>query len=490
MAPQFKFDPPAPGSPTTGLITTTDANNAPTNRAYIYAVCGVASVGGFLFGYDLSIIGPALLYLKDAFHLGGAAEGFAMGSAAIGCLFGPWLAVAMSDSWGRQKALFFAAVFYGLCAAGTALAGGIAVFDAFRFLGGVGVGLSSVVSPMYIAEIAPARLRGQLVTINNLAIVVGSFAAILVAYGLAKSNLAGNWRWMFASQIVPVIGLMIGLCFVPNSPRWLAQAGRFSEASAILERVNGKEPAAIELQAIRESLTSDGGSTSEGGSWSDLFRGGTRRALFIAGGLACLQQLTGASILFAYAPEVLRNAGFGRQTDAIGATVFLQIWNIMATLLAIWMVDRVGRRPLLLVGVAGMSVGLASLGLGFQFSFSAFHLFLLLLFAIGTYLISLAPLAWLIMSEIFPTRLRGKAMALASFILWGSFYLGVQLFPMLRNYFNDRFQNMAGVFYLFAGVCVLALFFCWKMVPETKGRTLEEIAQLWQPPPAGRGTKL
>jgi len=483
MAPQFKFDPPVPASHSTGLAPAGETSAVSTKKAYIYAICGVASVGGFLFGYDLSIIGPALLYLKDAFHLGGAAEGLAMGSAAIGCLFGPWLAVAMSDSWGRQKALFFAAVFYGICAAGTALAGGIAAFDAFRFLGGVGVGLSSVVSPMYIAEIAPARLRGQLVTINNLAIVVGSFAAILVAYGLAKSNLAGNWRWMFASQIVPVLGLMVGLCFVPNSPRWLAQAGRFSEASAILERVNGKEPAAIELQAIRESLTSDAG------KWSDLFRGGARRALCIAGGLACLQQLTGASILFAYAPEVLRNAGFGRQTDAIGATVFLQIWNIFATLLAIWMVDRVGRRPLLLVGVAGMSVGLASLGLGFQFGFSAFHLFLLLLLAIGTYLISLAPLAWLIMSEIFPTRLRGKAMALASFVLWASFYLGVQLFPMLRNYFNDHFQNMAGVFYLFAGVCVVALFFCWKMVPETKGRTLEEIARLWQPPPGSRVTK-
>jgi sugar porter (SP) family MFS transporter len=484
MAPQFKFDPAMPASHATGPMPAAEAYAASPKNAYVFMVCGVASVGGFLFGYDLSIIGPALLYLKDAFHLGGAAEGLAMGSAAIGCLFGPLLAVALSDSWGRQKTLFLAALLYGLSAAGTALAGGIVVFDAFRFLGGIGVGLSSVISPMYIAEIAPARLRGQLVTINNLAIVVGSFAAILVAYGLARSNQPGSWRWMFASQIVPVLGLLAGLCFVPNSPRGLAQAGRFSEASEILEKVNGKEPAAVELQAIRESLESDAG------KWSDLFRVGTRRAVYIAGGLACLQQLTGASILFAYAPEVLRNAGFGRQADAIGATVFLQVWNIMATLPAIWMVDRVGRRPLLLFGIAGMSVGLASLGLGFQLDFSAFHLFLLLLLAIGMYLISLAPLAWLIMSEIFPIRLRGKAMALASFILWASFYVGLQLFPMLRNYFKDHFQNMAGVFYLFAGVGVLALFFCWKMVPETKGRTLEEIARLWQPPPARRGTKL
>jgi SP family arabinose:H+ symporter-like MFS transporter len=472
MAPQFKFDPAATASDSTPMMPTVGSGAVHVQKPYIYLVCGVASVGGLLFGYDLSIIGPALLYLKDAFHLNGAAEGLAMGSAAIGCLFGPWLAVGLSDSWGRQKTLFLAAVLYGLCAAGTAWAGSIAVFDTFRFLGGVGVGLSSVVSPMYIAEIAPARLRGQLVTINNLAIVVGSFAAILVAYSLARSNLADNWRWMFASQIVPVLGLIIGLCFVPNSPRWLAQAGRFSEASEILERVNGKEPAAIELKAIRESLKSDAG------TWSDLFRVGTRRAVGIAAGLACLQQLTGASILFAYAPEVLRNAGFIRHTDAIGATVFLQIWNIAATLLAIWMVDRVGRRPLLLVGVIGMGVGLASLGLGFQFGWSAFTLFLLLLLAIGMYLISLAPLAWLIMSEIFPTRLRGKAMALASFVLWASFYLGVQIFPMLRNYFTDHFHNMAGVFYLFAGVSVLAFFFCWK------------IAQLWQPAPIRAEEKL
>jgi sugar porter (SP) family MFS transporter len=484
MVPEFKFDPSVPAANASRLRPATETGSPPAKDTYIYLVCGVASVGGLLFGYDLSIIGPALLYLKDAFHLNGAAEGLAMGSAAIGCLFGPLLAVGLSDSWGRQKTLFLAAVLYGVCAVGTALAGGIAVFDAFRFLGGVGVGLSSVVSPMYIAEIAPARLRGQLVTINNLAVVVGSFAAILVAYGLARSNLAGHWRWMFASQIVPVLGLMAGLCFVPNSPRWLAQAGRFGEASDILERVNGVGPAAIELKAIRESLV------SENGAWRDLFQTGTRRAVLIAAGLACLQQVTGASILFAYAPEVLRNAGFVRQADAIGATVFLQLWNIAATLLAIRLVDRVGRRPLLLVGVTGMCAGLACLGLGFQFNLSTIQLLLLLLVAIGMYLISLAPLAWLIMSEIFPTRLRGKAMALASFVLWASFYLGVQLFPMLRNYFTGHFHNMAGVFYLFAGICVLAFFFCLRMVPETKGRTLEEIARLWQPPPATPAAKL
>jgi sugar porter (SP) family MFS transporter len=484
MAPEFKFDPAVPARHSSRLRPSAQTGAPPVKNAYIYLVCGVASVGGLLFGYDLSIIGPALLYLKDAFHLNGAAEGLAMGSAAIGCLFGPWLALGLSDSWGRQKTLFLAAILYGACAVGTALAGGIAAFDAFRFLGGVGVGLSSVVSPMYIAEIAPARLRGQLVTINNLAIVAGSFVAILVAYGLARSNLAGSWRWMFASQIVPVLGLMAGLCFVPNSPRWLAQAGRFSEASEILVRVNGAGPAAIELKAIRESLQSDSG------SWRDLFQVGTRQAVFIAAGLACFQQLTGASILFAYAPEVLRNAGFVRQTDAIGASVFLQLWNIVATLLACWMVDRVGRRPLLLVGVAGMCGGLACLGLGFQFNLSAIHLLLLLLVAIGMYLISLAPLAWVIMSEVFPTRLRGKAMALAGFILWVSFYLGVQIFPVLRDYFTKHFHNMAGVFYIYAGVCVLAFVFCLRMVPETKGRTLEEIAGFWRPLPAAQEKEL
>ena len=484
MTPEFKFDPAIPVSHSTGLISAAKTNAPPAQDAYIYLVCGVASVGGLLFGYDLSIIGPALLYLKDAFHLNAAAEGLAMGSAAIGCLFGPLLAVGLSDSWGRQKTLFLAAVLYGVGATGTALAGGIAAFDACRFLGGLGVGLSSVVSPMYIAEIAPARLRGRLVTINNLAIVAGSFVAILVAYSLARSNLAGSWRWMFASQIVPVLGLMAGLYFVPNSPRWLAQAGRFGEASQILERVNGSAQAAVELEAIRQSLE------SESGTWRELFQTGMRRAVFIAAGLACFQQVTGASILFAYAPEVLRNAGFVRQADAIGATVFLQLWNILATLLAIWMVDRVGRRPLLLVGVAGMFVGLASLGLGFEFNLSAFHLLLLMLVAIGMYLVSLAPLTWLIMSEIFPTRLRGKAMALASFVLWVSFYLGVQLFPVLRNYFTNHFHNMAGVFYLFAGVCVIAFVFCFRVVPETNGRTLEEIAGSWCPAPAGAERKL
>jgi len=476
MAPDFKFDSPAPARVSTSAPAADALDAPPVSAAYVFLVCGVASVGGLLFGYDLSIIGPALLYLKDTFHLSAAAEGMAMGSAAIGCLFGPLLAVALSDTWGRQKTLFLAAVLYGISAVGAALAGGIAAFDACRFLGGVGVGLSSVVSPMYIAEIAPARLRGRLVTINNLAIVVGSFAAILVAYGLAGRNIPAGWRWMFASQLVPVLGLIVGLCFVPNSPRWLAEAGRFTEAATILTRVNGARQAAVELKEIRESLESDHG------AWRDLFRVGTRRAVLIAAGLACFQQLTGASILFAYAPEVLRNAGFVRQADAIGATVFLQLWNIVATLVAVWLVDRVGRRPLLLTGVAGMGAGLACLGAGFQFNLSPLHLLLLFLAAIGMYLVSLAPLAWLIMSEIFPTRLRGKAMALAGFVLWGSCYLGLQLFPMLRAYFTDHFHNMAGVFYLYAGVCVLAFVFCLRMAPETKGRTLEEISAHLRPP--------
>jgi SP family arabinose:H+ symporter-like MFS transporter len=434
----------------------------------------VASVGGLLFGYDLSIVGPALLYLRDTFNLDTTGEGLAMGSAAIGCLFGPLAAIGLNDWVGRQKTLFLAALLYGVSAVGAALAQGASVFYLARFVGGVGVGLSSIVSPMYIAEIAPARIRGRLVTTNNLAIVVGSFLAILVAYFLARSNVGASWRWMFASQTLPVAVLMLGLCFVPNSPRWLAQKQQHAAALEILERIEGTDRGALEMKSIQESLR-----TGQG-LWREVFESRMRLALLIALGLAVLQQATGASILFAYAPEVLHKAGFARQSDAIGATVFLQAWNIAATLLALWLVDRVGRRPLLLVGTIGMCAGLIGLGLGFQLGLSSVEVLLLLLAAIGMYLISLAPLTWLIMSELFPIRIRGKAMALASLAVWVSFYVGVQLFPLLRSYAESRFHTMALVFYLFAGICVVAFLFCLKLVPETRGQTLEQIARQFQ----------
>jgi sugar porter (SP) family MFS transporter len=445
----------------------------PERKSYIYVVTAVAAVGGFLFGFDLAIISGAMLYLKKVFGLDGMSEGFAMGSATLGCMAGPLLALALSDSVGRKRTLVLAAFLFAVSAAGTALSPTIAVFNTLRVLGGIGVGLSSVVSPMYIAEIAPASIRGRLVTINNLAIVGGSFAAILVSYVLSQTELRDSWRWMFGSQCIPAIAFMIGLAFAPNSPRWLAGKGREAEALEILTRVQGSAGAAVEMEGIRDSLSQDQG------RFAELFRPGLRLALLIAVCLGIFQQATGSSVLFANAPLVFQKAGFMKESQAIGQSAILMVWNILSTMAGMWLVERCGRRPLLLGGLIGMGLGLASTGLVFQFDLSGSFVLVVMFVGIGMYVMSLAPLTWLLMSELFPTRLRGKAMSMAGMVLWVACYAGLQTFPPLRDWFERRHGSIAGVFYLYAGVCVLAFFFSLSLVPETKGKTLEEIERLW-----------
>jgi SP family arabinose:H+ symporter-like MFS transporter len=415
---------------------------------YVSLVASVAAVGGLLFGYDLSIIGGAIIYLKNAFHLSDVQEGFAMASAVIGCMVGPLVASVLADRIGRKPTLLIAAALFGASSIGAALPDTIGQFNFFRAIGGIGVGLSSIVSPMYIAEISPARIRGRLVTVNQLGIVGGSFIAILVSYALARSGIKGEWRWMFASECVPVALLLVGLLFVPESPRWLAQRGRPEAASAVLTRIEGVDCAAAEMLAMATV------STEERGRFIELFRPGMRVALLIGVGLAVFQQITGASILFANAPIVFQKAGFSAAPDAIGQTVLLQIWNVVMTVLSMWLVDRVGRRLLLLWGVGAMGLGMVAMGL---------------------------PLTWLIMSEIFPTRLRSKGMAVASVALWVAFFAGLQTFPILREYFIKHFGSIAGMIYLFAGVCGVALIFFLRFVPETRGKTLEDVSRLFEP---------
>lgn len=441
---------------------------------YVYVVASVAAVGGLLFGYDLSIISGAIIYLKRAFHLSDVQEGFAMASAVIGCVLGPLVASFLADRIGRKPTLLIAATLFGASSIGAALPATIGQFNFFRAIGGVGVGLSSIVSPMYIAEISPARIRGRLVTVNQLGIVGGSFIAILVSYAIAQSHMDYKWRWMFATECVPVALLFVGLLFVPESPRWLAQRGHAVAANAVLMRIEGADFAAAEMRAIATD------STVEQGRFFELFRPGIRIALLVAIGLAVFQQITGASILFANAPIVFQKAGFSDAPDAIGQTVWLQIWNVAITVLSMWLVDRVGRRLLLLWGVGGMALGMVAMGLVFAVRAPGIYVLLVMFFAIGAYIVSLAPLAWLIMSEIFPTRLRSKGMAVAGVSLWVAYFAGLQTFPILREYFFKRYGAISGMLYLFAGVCGVALIFFLRFVPETRGKALEDVSRLFE----------
>lgn len=451
--------------------TETSIPDDPSRRSYLYLVTAVAAMSGFLFGYDLAIISGAIIFLKQTFHLAPAEEGFAMASAMVGCILGPLLlAAGLSDWLGRKKVLMVMALLFGIGAIGSALSRNMTEFNLYRIFGGIGVGVAGVISPMYIAEIAPAHMRGRLVTVNQLAIVLGSLVAALAAYWL---SLTENWRWMFASACVPVVALLVGLCFVPQSPRWLVLKRRTAEALAVLRRTCGNETAEAHLAEISESLT------AESGAWSELWRRGMWVAVLIAVVLAILQQWAGVSPTMFYAPLIFQRAGFELASDAIWQSVIMTVWNLCCTVLSLWLVDRLGRRPLLIGGCLGMVVGQLCLGLAFHYNWGGSFVLAAMFLCVGAYVLSLAPLAWLIMAEIFPNRIRSKAMAVASFALWISAYTTLQFFAPLREHLELRFGSPAGLFWMFAAICLAGTVFIYFLVPETKGKTLEQIGMSW-----------
>ncbi|MGO8691767.1 MAG: sugar porter family MFS transporter [Thermoguttaceae bacterium] len=438
----------------------------------IYLLAMVAAVGGFLFGYDLSIISGAMVFIKPAFGLNPHQVGLAMGSALLGCMAGPLVGGPLGDRWGRKWTLILAGLLFAAGAIGTAMPSGVVSFSLFRFLGGVGIGLASVVSPMFIAEMSPPRIRGGLVTVNQLAIVVGGACAVVVSYSL---SFHGQWQWMLASNAAPVPLFIVGLLLVPESPRWLAQKNRLGEALDVLTLIDGSEHAETEMKDILAS-------NEDQGSWRELIRPGMRFAMLIACVLAALQQLSGASILIEYMPTVFQDAGFPDPSKAILVNVILNIWYIVCTIAALLLVDRLGRKPLLLIGTAGMAAGMALLGTLFHLHTTGVYAVVTMCLVMGAYLVSLAPLAWLIMSEIFPNRLRGKAMTVASVCVWTACFLATNYFPPMTAYFKEAFGSPAMVFWIYAGVSLLAFFFALFVVPETKGRTLEELGASWTKP--------
>ena len=441
------------------------------SRFYIIMIALIAAVGGFLFGYDLTIISGAILNLRDSFNMTTGAESFAMASAMIGCLLGPPIGSVMADSkFGRKWSLMFAAGLFLVSAIGTALPQTQVQFNIFRIVGGIGVGLASVVSPMYIAEISPPHIRGALVSLNQLMIVVGAFIASLVSWLLIKYlPPETSWRWMFGTECIPIAALMVGLFFVPRSPRWLVQQKRFDEAEGILTLVDGRTNAKREMDEIRSQLN------QEEGTWAELIGPGIRMALLIAVALTFFQQYTGVSPSTFYMPTIFEMVGFEKD-DAIKQLVYANIFNIVMTMCAILVLDRLGRRPILLYGIVGMGVGLILWGCAFHFGAPGYIILITFLIAFGAYLVSLAPLGWLIMSEVFPTKLRAKGMAVASFCVWIAAFTSVYGLKFFLVWTEEKFGSPGPAFWAFSIVCFLAWYFCYKLVPETKGRTLEQIS--------------
>lgn len=434
---------------------------------YVLSVTLVAAIGGLIFGFDTAIVAGATRYMKEQFSLDSLQEGWAVAVVLVGCMFGAGLAGPISDRIGRRRFMLVSAVLFLVSAVGCALPRTIAEFMAFRFVGGLGIGSAAVLSPLYIAEIAPARARGALVSVNQLAIVTGILLAYFVNWAFAGAGPA-NWRWMYAMGAVPSVVFFLLLLGVPESPRWLVKNGREDEARAVLTRADTAEAAAAGVRDIKETLA------LEEGSFRELFRPAFRRPLLVAVVLAVFQQITGINAILYYAPRIFEGAGFERMS-AIGQSTIVGLVNMLFTLVAIVLADRVGRRPLLLVATAGMGVSLVLLGAAFRFPLlpASALLFIILLY-IAFFASAMGPLVWVVMAEIFPIKVRGAAMGLATLVLWLADFAVTLTFPVI----SDRFHP-ASAFWLYAAMCAVDLVFMWFFLPETKGRSLEEIERGW-----------
>lgn len=527
------------------------------NLRFLWTICLVAALGGLLFGYDWVVIGGAKPFYEPYFDISGNAfyQGFAINSALFGCLFGAALAGTLSDRYGRKRLLILAGLLFTISAVGTALAGNFSTFNVMRWLGGLGIGLASNLSPMYIAEVSPARMRGRFVSIQQLTIVIGILFAQIInwqiatpvpqadqlrlllsedsqvraawgpeypvgserreasalmepaalaavrqafpdltvvvepaedtphaaaardakkdedrqvmdTYLLATWNGQHGWRWMFAAEVLFAAAFFLLMFFVPESPRWLIKYGRDSEAEAILARVGGAAYGRAELLNVKATLA---GEEIARVRFSDLLEPKLSKILALGVFLAVFQQWCGINVIFNYAQEVFADAGYG-VSDMMFQIVITGIVNLVFTFVAIHSVDRLGRRALMLIGYGGLAFIYAILGAGYYQQRTGTPMLILVVLAIACYAMSLAPITWVLISEIFPNRIRGAAMSVAVFSLWVACMILVATFPYLNKVLKAH-----GTFWLYGAICVLGFLVVLVRLPETKGKSLEQI---------------
>jgi sugar porter (SP) family MFS transporter len=437
---------------------------------YLYTIVLVAAVGGFLWGYDLSLISGAGLCIKAEYGLGAGLFGAVTGSAILGTPFGSILGVWMADRFGRKRTLIFAALLTAISTVGCAFAGGVMELIVWRFVGGAGVGLASTVSPMYIAEVAPARLRGILVVVNQLAIVIGLTLSVVVAYFLIDGD---HWRWMFATQSIPIVCLLAGLAMVPESPRWLATVGRHDGALAVLARINGRRQAETELAQIRSEL---GGET---GGFAELLRPGIRAAVLIGIALMVLSQINGVNMILLYTPHLFREAGEPTNQEAMLYSIYVDLWITLCTVISFWFTQKFTRRSILICGTVVMACGHVLMYVNFAHHMPRSFMLAAMVVATGAFTLSLAPLSWVVLSELYPNRVRGKAMSIVTCAMFLSSYAATNAFPVVLKQFTKSFGNPGGTFLIFMGICLSCSVFVWRVLPETKDKTLEEIGEYW-----------
>ena len=447
------------------IISTTNASTADTakyryNTGYILGISFISALGGYLFGFDFAVISGALPFLQKQFELNAYWEGFATGSLALGAMLGCLIAGWVSDKYGRKPGLLIAAAIFAISSLGMAFSPSRDVFIATRFCAGIGVGMASVLSPMYIAEVSPAHLRGRMVAVNQLTIVIGILITNLVNYTLRNTG-EDAWRWMFGLGFIPSALFLIGALWLPESPRWLLKAGKQTKAAEVLNKIGDRGFAEQSLQDIEKSLVG-----ARKASYADVFKKGVLPAVLVGIGLAVFQQLCGINTVFNYAPKIFESIG-ASQDDQLLQTVFIGSVNLVFTILAMMLVDKLGRKPLMLIGAAGLAI-LYIIVVQLLGAHSA-SVSWFLLASIGIYAMSLAPVTWVLISEIFPNRVRGEATSIAVLSLWAAYFILVFTFPMLFERLQDK------SFYIYSAVCIVGFLFVWWKVKETKGKTLEEL---------------
>lgn len=454
-----------------------------SNIGYILFMALVAALGGILFGYDTAVISGTTAIVKSQFALSDISEGWYVGCALIGSIIGVAIAGTLSDSLGRKRTMLISATLFSISAIGCAVCGSFNSLVAYRIIGGLGIGIVSIVSPIYISEVSPAKIRGTLVSLYQLAVTVGFLLAYLVNWIIASgadlattdSSLWTNmfnsemWRGMLGSETIPALLFFIIIFFIPESPRWLITKGKTARASVILSKIYTSETAVNEqIVSTCESLGEDKG------KWSDLLKPGILTAVIAGSAIAILGQFMGVNAVLYYGPKIFSEAGFD---NPMFSTVLVGAVNMLTTVLAVFIIDKVGRKQLIYWGVSGMIICLICIGIYFAWgsSLGLGNGFMLTFFLAYVFCcaISISAIVFVLLSEMYPNSVRGRAMSVAGFALWIGTYLIGQLTPVLLGW------SQAGTFFIFAAMCVPYMLIMWKVIPETTGKTLEEIETYW-----------
>lgn len=451
------------------------------NSRYLILISLIAGMGGYLFGYDWVVIGGAKAFYEIYFSIANIPwlQGWVMSSALLGCLIGVVISGTLSDKYGRKYMMILAGVIFGLSAFGTGAATNINIFILFRIISGIGIGIASNISPMYLSEVSPPTVRGKFVAIYQLAVVLGILSAQIVNWLIAQPIIPGEdilsswngqmgWRWMFWAPIIPSVIYLLFTFIVPESPRWLISKERYSKATDVFAHIVNRNYAEELVDDVKKSVSHG----VEKVPLSQLFKGKAKKIVIIGITIAVLQQWCGINVVFNYAQEIFSAAGYS-VSDMLFNIVVTGVVNVVFTFVGMYTVDKLGRRSLMIIGTIGLSLIYAVLGAGYYLQLEGIIMLILVVLAIACYAMTLAPVTWIVISEIFPTHLRAKGMAVSTFALWSASFVLTYTFPLLNNALGAY-----GTFWLYGLICVGGFLFIKSYLPETKGKTLEEIEEV------------